>query len=83
VHEQDPCEAERGGARRISGGDTPRRLDLIVGEPGLAAVQPLDTGRPSYHPSTMLKLYVYGYLNGFRRAGAWSGNASAISRWSG
>lgn len=26
-------------------------------------VQPLDTGRPSYHPSTMLKLYVYGYLN--------------------
>ena len=22
-----------------------------------------DTGRPAYHPSTMLKLYVYGYLN--------------------
>ena len=21
------------------------------------------TGRPAYHPSTMLKLYVYGYLN--------------------
>jgi transposase len=22
-----------------------------------------DTGRPAYHPTTMLKLYVYGYLN--------------------
>ena len=22
-----------------------------------------DTGRPAYHPATMLKLYVYGYLN--------------------
>lgn len=21
------------------------------------------TGRPSYHPSTMLKLFIYGYLN--------------------
>jgi transposase len=21
------------------------------------------TGRPSYHPSTLLKIYVYGYLN--------------------
>ena len=25
--------------------------------------QPNDTGRPAYHPSTMLKLFVYGYLN--------------------
>ena len=24
---------------------------------------PAETGRPSYHPSTMLKLYIYGYLN--------------------
>jgi transposase len=24
---------------------------------------PKETGRPAYHPSTMLKLYVYGYLN--------------------
>jgi len=24
---------------------------------------PADTGRPAYHPSTLLKLYVYGYLN--------------------
>jgi transposase len=24
---------------------------------------PASTGRPAYHPSTMLKLFVYGYLN--------------------
>jgi transposase len=24
---------------------------------------PKVTGRPAYHPATMLKLYVYGYLN--------------------
>lgn len=29
---------------------------------GFKAV-PCDTGRPGYHPATMLKLYVYGYLN--------------------
>jgi transposase len=26
-------------------------------------VAPEDTGRPSYHPSLLLKLYIYGYLN--------------------
>jgi transposase len=26
-------------------------------------VEPADTGRPGYHPRTMLKIYVYGYLN--------------------
>src|SRR6201987_5351265 len=30
---------------------------------GFGGVQPLDTGRPSYQPSHMLQLYVYGYLN--------------------
>ena len=30
---------------------------------GFVGVQPLDTGRPSYHPGTMLKVYIYGYLN--------------------
>ena len=24
---------------------------------------PEETGRPSYHPATILKIYVYGYLN--------------------
>src|ERR1700749_4436474 len=30
---------------------------------GFVGVQPLDTGRPLYHPGVMLKLYIYGYLN--------------------
>jgi transposase len=30
---------------------------------GFIRVQPLDLGRPGYDPRTMLKLYIYGYLN--------------------
>jgi transposase len=36
-------------------------LDLIV--LGFKEAVPLATGRPGYHPATMLKLYIYGYLN--------------------
>src|SRR5674476_451969 len=36
-------------------------LDLV--KLGFANVQALDIGRPGYHPSTMLKIYIYGYLN--------------------
>ena len=30
---------------------------------GFSSVDPRATGRPSYHPAVLLKLYVYGYLN--------------------
>jgi transposase len=30
---------------------------------GFAGVEPEATGRPSYHPAVLLKLYIYGYLN--------------------
>ena len=30
---------------------------------GFEGVQPAATGRPAYHPSVLLKLYIYGYLN--------------------
>jgi transposase len=30
---------------------------------GFQGMIPKETGRPAYHPSTMLKLYIYGYLN--------------------
>ena len=30
---------------------------------GFAGVVPQATGRPSYHPAALLKLYIYGYLN--------------------
>src|SRR3981189_1267031 len=36
-------------------------LDLI--ELGFGGVAPEATGRPAYHPATLLKIYVYGYLN--------------------
>src|SRR5689334_14845916 len=36
---------------------------LNLGELGFAGVEPETTGRPSYHPSVLLKLYIYGYLN--------------------
>jgi transposase len=45
-----------------------RAIDVFVGELNLAelgfgGVDPEATGRPSYHPSVLLKLYIYGYLN--------------------
>src|SRR5262249_33110482 len=51
------------------GEDNPvRAIDVFVDELDLAAlgfggVEPAATGRPSYHPSVLLKLYIYGYLN--------------------
>ena len=36
---------------------------LDLGELGFAGVDPKATGRPAYHPSVLLKLYVYGYLS--------------------
>jgi transposase/macrodomain Ter protein organizer (MatP/YcbG family) len=36
-------------------------LNLV--ELGFDGVVPEATGRPSYHPSALLKLYIYGYLN--------------------
>jgi len=37
--------------------------ELDLGGLGFRRVEPLATGRPSYHPSVLLKLYIYGYLN--------------------
>ena len=51
------------------GEDNPVRVvDVFVEELDLQAlgfegVEPAATGRPSYHPAVLLKLYIYGYLN--------------------
>src|SRR6202451_251731 len=37
--------------------------ELDLAELGFSGVAPEATGRPSYHPSILLKLYIYGYLN--------------------
>jgi transposase len=31
--------------------------------PSFGGIEPEATGRPAYHPATLLKIYVYGYLN--------------------
>src|ERR1700738_5187840 len=36
---------------------------LVLAELEFEGVEPAETGRPAYHPSALLKLYVYGYLN--------------------
>jgi transposase len=36
---------------------------LDLGKLGFNRTEPAITGRPSYHPSFLLKLYIYGYLN--------------------
>src|SRR6202140_5083073 len=51
------------------GDDNPvRAIDVFVDELDLAklgfgGVEPEATGRPAYHPATLLKIYLYGYLN--------------------
>src|SRR5258707_4341060 len=52
----------------ISEDNPVRVIDVFVDELDLAGlgfdgVEPEVTGRPSYHPSVLLKLYIYGYLN--------------------
>ena len=37
--------------------------ELDLGKLGFQGVEPLATGRPSYHPAVLLKIYIYGYLN--------------------
>jgi hypothetical protein len=50
-------------------GDNPvRAIDAFVDNLNLSGLgfdggAPEATGRPSYHPSRLLKLYIYGYLN--------------------
>src|SRR6266487_5058037 len=52
----------------ISEDNPVRVIDVFVDELDLAGlgfngVEPEVTGLPSYHPSVLLKLYIYGYLN--------------------
>ena len=51
------------------GEDNPVRVidvfvdELELAELGFDGVAPAATGRPGYHPSVLLKIYIYGYLN--------------------
>jgi transposase len=37
--------------------------ELDLNELGFEGMQPEVTGRPAYHPASLLKIYIYGYLN--------------------
>ena len=74
--------------------DNPVRvIDVFVDELelfdlGFERVAPKRTGRPPYHPSELLKLYIYGYLNRVQSsrpriksgAGSWSGKRAGMWR---
>ncbi len=52
----------------IAEDNTVRIVDVFIDELDLVALgfegaNPAKTGRPSYHPAVLLKLYLYGYLN--------------------
>ena len=52
----------------VAGTNPVRVVDVFVDELdlrelGFEGVEPALTGRPSYHPEVMLKIYIYGYLN--------------------
>ncbi|MFC5522585.1 transposase, partial [Polaromonas jejuensis] len=52
----------------IAEDNTVRVIDAFISELDMATLgfegtSPALTGRPSYHPSVLLKIYLYGYLN--------------------
>ena len=60
-------------------------IDVFAEELDLAALgfdggAPEVTGRPSYHPSVLLKLYLYGYLNRLSQTAGLSVKPDAMSR---
>ena len=67
----------------VSDDNPVRAVDgLDLDKLGFMRVQPLDVGRPGYHPRTMLKLYIYDSI-ACRRAADWNASVSATSRSSG
>jgi transposase len=57
-------------------------LDLL--ELGFEGMEPEATGRPAYHPATLLKIYISTDIStASNRVGGWNGKHSATSSWSG
>jgi len=60
-----------------------RSIDLFVDSLKLAdfgfKFEFMENGRPAYHPSVLLKLYIYGYMNRIRSSRArWRKNVGGI-----
>jgi transposase len=52
----------------VSGDNPVQAVEAFIDALDLKALQfcamtPAESGRPAYHPATMLKIYLYGYLN--------------------
>lgn len=52
----------------VSADNPVRAVEAFIGALDLKTLEfvgmtPAETGRPAYHPATMLKIYLYGYLN--------------------
>jgi transposase len=51
----------------VEEGSVVRVIDVFIDRLDISGLgfkaEPAETGRPGYHPRTMLKIYVYGYLN--------------------
>jgi transposase len=58
-------------------------IEVFVEELDLASLRfdgamPSSTGRPSYHPAALLKIYIYGYLNRVQSSRRRNVNANAM-----
>ena len=72
------------GEHRGQGTLLPESLDVFVDELDLVNLDfegaiPADTCRPAYHPAILPKIYIYGYLTAFSRAGGWNEKLNATS----
>ena len=50
--------------------------ELQLQDLGFKSAEPPVTGRPSYHPRVLLKIYIYGYLNRIQSGLSGSANAT-------
>ena len=53
--------------------------ELDLSELGFEGAQPEVTGRPAYHPASLLRIYIYGYLNRIQSSRRLSGRPNATS----
>jgi len=63
----DDYVTEDSAVRVVTEDSAVRVVDVFIDDLDISGLgfrtQPNDTGRPAYHPTTMLKIYIYGYLN--------------------
>jgi len=56
--------------------------ELNLQKLGFEGAEPAPTGRQAYHSATLLKIYIYGYLNRIESSQAVGSNESRSATWS-